>query len=90
MKYSIYAPNEQQIEGLKSVLATVPFEVFLLSLERLVAAKFMSKSRKHLLIKRARHILGISYQDYLTKYKPHVPYCPPIEEKPKARGLWDI
>jgi len=76
MKLRIYAPNEQQIEGLRATLKTISFQTFLMSLERLVAAKFMSKARKNLLIKRARHILGISYQDYLTKYKPFVPYCP--------------
>lgn len=69
MKARLFAPNEQQIEGLKSTLKNVSFESFLLALERLVAAKMLSKSRKQLLIKRARHILGISYHDYLAKYR---------------------
>lgn len=72
-KMSIYAPNEQQIEGLKGTLKQISFSDFLASLERLQAAGMLSKSFKHKLIKRARHILGISYDDYIKKYKRYVP-----------------
>jgi hypothetical protein len=91
-KVSMYAPNSQQIEGLTFVLKTVSFDEFLRSLERLTAAEMMSKAHKHRLIARARHILGISYNDYVTKYRPRVPHCRKedwkifIYNKPVASG----
>ena len=70
-----YVPSKQQIEGLEFVLETTSFASFLISLERLKAARMLSSSQKYRLITRARHILGISYKDYVTKYKPSVPHC---------------
>ena len=70
----LFAPKEQQIEGLKSTLSQVSFDTFLLAIERLTAAEMMSKSHKSRMIKQARHILGISYEEYL-RHKRLVPHC---------------
>jgi hypothetical protein len=68
--------KQQQKEGIKFVLNQISFDTFLLALERLTVSEMMKKSHKHALIKMARDILGISYQTYITKHKPHVPKCP--------------
>lgn len=59
-----HAPIAQQIEGLKFVLGLVPFAVFIRSLNVLVREQFLSKSRKHWLVKQAREIQGVSWLEY--------------------------
>lgn len=59
-----YAPLEQQIEGLKSITKTMSIWKFERSMDVLVWAGFMTKSHKYRLIKRFRHIIGMSYEDY--------------------------
>lgn len=66
---NLFAPKEQQDEGLRFILSTVPFPVFLQSLRKLIEAGMLSKAKQAGLIKRARHILGVSYQTYVSKYK---------------------
>ena len=61
---SYYAPREQQLEGLRSTLKQVTPQQFLHALDTLVAAKMMSKSDRHRLIKDMRHILGMSWEDF--------------------------
>lgn len=56
--------KEQQLEGLKAVWSRVSFKTFLLALKRLVAAKFLTKSERHQLIKWAREHYGISYEEF--------------------------
>lgn len=68
-KINIFAPKEQQLEGLRFVLKHCTPQQFERSLSILVANKFMSKSNKHKLIKDMRHILGIGYKEYTIKYK---------------------
>lgn len=57
-------PREQQLEGMKFVLARVDFQVYLKALDTLVRQGWMSKSLKHKYIKDARHILGMPYEEY--------------------------
>ena len=61
-----HAPREQQLEGLRCVLKQVPLMVFVKALKNLVANRFLSKSEMHKYIKDARHIMGLSYDDYLA------------------------
>ncbi len=61
-----FVPIEQQIEGLTSVLEKVSPQQFLHALDVMVRDGMMSKSNKHLLIKRMRHILGMTHEQYLN------------------------
>lgn len=76
MKLSMFASKEQQIEGLKTVLKQISFASFLISLGKLYAADMLTKAHKERIIKMARDILGISYTEYINKYKRHVPHFP--------------
>ena len=59
-----YAPIEQQIEGLKQTTKRMTIWKFEKSMDVLVWSRFMAKSYKYKLIKRFRHIIGMSYEDY--------------------------
>jgi len=79
-KKDYFAPVEQQIEGQRWVLSKVSPELYIHSLDVMVRANFMSKSRRHLLIKRMRHILGMTWDEYTKKYRTII--------KPPSRPLW--
>ena len=63
--FSPFVSNEQQIEGLTSTLKQVLPQQLLHALDVLVREGMMSKSRKHLIIKRMRYILGMAHEKYL-------------------------
>ena len=63
--FSPFVSNEQQIEGLTSTLKQVSPQQFLHALDVLVRDGMMSKSNKHRLIKRMRHILGMTHEQCL-------------------------
>ena len=65
----MFVPKAQQLEGLRETLKQITPKQFLNALNSLIAAKMISKSDKHRLIKYMRHILGMSYQDYLNLRK---------------------
>jgi hypothetical protein len=57
------APKEQQLQGLKTVLSSVPYPTFLRALDNLVYNKFLSKSQAHKLRKQARHLLNLEWEE---------------------------
>lgn len=65
----MHAPREQQLEGLKAVLKNCTPQQFLQALDNLTKNNFMSKSQKHRLIKDMRHLLNMSYTEYLALRK---------------------
>lgn len=58
----MFAPKEQQIEGMKFTLKQIGFKEYCRALRNLCANGMCSKSEMHKRIKMARHILGIPYE----------------------------
>jgi len=66
---SIFVSNEQQIEGLKFTSKLVSMREFSRSTATLVREGFMRRSERHKLIKKMRHIKGISWEEYKKEHE---------------------
>lgn len=61
---SMYVSNEQQLESLPWITSMMSIWRYEQSLNALVWYKLLSRSRKHLLLKRFRKHIGMSYANW--------------------------